>query len=128
MEIEIRDLMDSNELLSHIFLGCIPREQLIEIKEKYMSDEKDWRKESVTIPVEMTIGGISVNPKQFFDTMKSQMVDMIGKKANEIVAQQYLIGKINDIQDKLNEYHDIISSWQTDINWDIKNPFDEDVK
>lgn len=115
MEIEIRDLMDSNELLSHLFLGCIPREQLIEIKEKYISDGKDWRKESATIPVVMTIGGVSVNPKQFFDTMKSQMVDMIEKKANEIVAQQYLIGKINDIHDKLNEYHDIISSWHLSI-------------
>lgn len=48
MKIELRQLMDENEMLSHIFLGCIQEEKLIEIKEKFVGkegQEKDWEKE-----------------------------------------------------------------------------------
>lgn len=62
MKIDVKELMDDNEMLSHIFLGCIPRDKLLLIKENYIEDI-DWRKESVTIPVEMKIGNIDVNPK-----------------------------------------------------------------
>jgi len=65
MKIEVKDLMSDNEMLSHIFLGCIPTEKLMKIKDQYIGtkgNEIDWRKKSVTIPVEMKIGGVSVNP------------------------------------------------------------------
>ena len=62
MKIELKDLMDKNEMLSHIFLGCIPKDKLLKIK-KYYIGEKNWKKESMKIPVEMTIGGFSINPK-----------------------------------------------------------------
>jgi hypothetical protein len=63
-------------MLSHVFLECIPKEKLIEIKEKYIGkegEEKDWQTESVKIPVELEIGGVPVNPKAFFDSWKDQM-------------------------------------------------------
>ena len=50
MKMEVKELMDENEMMSHIFLGCIPRDKLSEIREKFIG-EKDWREESVTIPV-----------------------------------------------------------------------------
>ena len=46
MKIEVKTLMSENEMLSHLFLGCIPRDQLIIIKDKFIGD-KDWQKESV---------------------------------------------------------------------------------
>lgn len=125
MNIEIKDLMSNNETLSHIFLGCIPIEQLLKIKDQYIGtkgNEIDWRKESVTIPVEMKIGGVSVNPKQFFDGWKNQMEQMILDNAKELVAEKLGSQKMRDMQQKLYEYEQVLKSWEKDINWEVKNP------
>lgn len=113
--------MDSNEMLSHIFLGCIPIEQLEQIRDTFVG-EKDWNKESVKIPVEMTIGGVSVNPKKFFDTWRNQMEEMVLKEATKLVSEKLGSKKMGDMQDKLYEYEQVLKSWEDDINWDVKNP------
>lgn len=125
MKIEVKTLMDDNEMLSHIFLGCIQYEKLKEIRDKYIGidgNEKDWKNESVKIPVEMKIGGISVNPKAFFDSWKNQMQRMISEKAEKLVSEKLGSKKIRDMQNKLDEYEQILKSWENDINWDIQNP------
>lgn len=131
MKIEVRQLMDENEMLSHIFLGCIPKEQLMKIKDQYIGiegEEKDWQKESVKIPVEMKIGGVSVNPKQFFDSWKDQMQELILGKAQKLVAEKLGSQKMREMQDKLYEYEQILESWEKDINWEVKNPLIEAPK
>jgi len=120
MKIEVRELMSDSEMLSHIFLGCIDREDLLKIRETYIG-EKDWQKESVKIPVEMKIGGISVNPKGFFDTWKDQMQEIVLKKAKELVAEN-LSTKMYKLQDTLSEYEEVLRSWESDINWQVENP------
>ena len=125
MKIEVKQLMDENEMLSHIFLGCIQREQLMKIKDRYIGtegNEIDWQKESVKIPVEMKIGGVSVNPKNFFDSWKDQMQRMILEKAQELVAEKLGSKKMRDMQDKLYEYEQVLKYWETEINWDVENP------
>ena len=121
MKIEVRELMSDSEMLSHIFLGCIDREDLLKIRETYIG-EKDWQKESVKIPVEMKIGGISVNPKGFFDTWKDQMQEMVLKKAKELVAEKLGSQKMVEMQSKLYEYEEVLKSWESEINWEVKNP------
>ena len=121
MKIEVRELMSDNEMLSHIFLGCIPTEQVMEIKDKFIG-EKDWEKESVKIPVEMKIGGIAVNPKQFFDSWKDQMQRIVLDKAKEIVAEKLGSQKMIEMQNMLYQYEEILKSWESEINWDVKNP------
>lgn len=121
MKIEVKDLMNENEMLSHIFLGCIPTDQLMKIKEQFIG-EKDWQKESVKIPVELKIGGVSVNPKQFFDAWKDQMQRMILEKSQELVAEKLGSQKMREMQDKLYEYEQVLKSWESDINWEVKNP------
>ena len=131
MKIEVRQLMDENEMLSHIFLGCIPRQQLMKIKDQYIGiegGEKDWKKESVKIPVEMKIGGVSVNPKQFFDSWKDQMQELILEKAQKLVAEKLGSKKMREMQDKLYEYEQVLESWEKDINWEVKNPLIEAPK
>lgn len=127
MKIEVKTLMDENEILSHIFLGCIPRDKLKEIKDKFIG-EKDWRKESVKLTVELKIAGIGVNPENFFDSWKNQMQRMILDKAQELVAEKLGSKKMRDMQDKLYEYEQVLKSWEEDINWDVKNPLIEDSK
>jgi hypothetical protein len=125
MKIEVRQLMDENEMLSHIFLGCIQREKLIEIKEKFIGkegQEKDWQKEYVKIPVEMKIGGVSVNPKEFFDNWKEQMQCIVLEKAQELVAEKLGSKKMREMQDKLYQYEQVLEYWGKEINWEVKNP------
>ncbi len=125
MKIEVKQLMSDNEMLSHIFLGCIPREQLMKIKDQYIGvkgKEKDWQKESVKIPVEMKIGNVSVNPKEFFDSWKNKMQELILEKAQELVAEKLGSKKMKEMQDKLYEYEQVLKSWEEDINWEVKNP------
>lgn len=117
----MKQLMQDNEMLSHIFLGCIPREQLKQIKDKFIG-ETDWQKLSVKIPVDLKIGGVAVNPKQFFDSWKDQMQRMILEKAQELVSEKLGSKKMRDMQDKLYEYENILKSWEEDINWEVKNP------
>lgn len=125
MKIEVKTLMSENEMLSHIFLGCIPREQLITIKDKFIGD-KDWQKESVKIPVELKIGGVSVNPKAFFDSWRDQMQEIVLTQAQELVAEKLGSQKMRDMQNKLNEYEQVLKSWENDISWDVKNPLISD--
>ncbi len=127
MKIEVKTLMDENEMLSHIFLGCIPREKLELIKDKFVG-EKDWQKESVKIPVELTIGGIPVNPKEFFDSWKDQMQDLILKEATKLVAEKLGSKKMRDMQDRLYEYEQVLKSWEDDINWQVPNPLVDDAE
>lgn len=121
MEIEIRELLDDNEMLSHVFLGCIPRDKIVILRDKYVKGS-DWRKETVTMPVEMKIGGIDVNPKEFFKTWQVQMSRMIKEKATELVADKLGSSKMRDMIDRLNDYESVLKSWEKDINWDIENP------
>lgn len=124
MKIEVKTLMQDDEMLSHIFLGCIPEDKLVQIRDKYVG-EKDWQKESVKIPVELKIGGVYVNPKAFFDSWRNQMGRIVQEKAQELVSEKLGSTKMRELQDKLYEYEQVLKSWEDEINWEIKNPFIE---
>jgi hypothetical protein len=121
MKIEVKELMSDNEMMSHIFLGCIPKEQLIKIKDKFIG-EVDWKEESVKIPVELKIGQVSVNPKQFFDSWKDQMQRMILEKAQELVSEKLGSRRMREMQEKLDGFESILHDWEAEINWDVPNP------
>tara|TARA_R110000824_G_C14928583_1_gene648485 strand:- start:208 stop:579 length:372 start_codon:yes stop_codon:yes gene_type:complete len=121
MEIEVRDLMSDNEMLSHIFLGCIPKEDLLIIKNKY-TGKLDWRKESVKIPVEMKIGGVNVNPKSFFNSWKEQTQRMIVDEAKALSSKKLGSNKLMQMQSKLSDFERVLESWESEINWDVENP------
>lgn len=128
MKIEVRDLVSESEMLSHIFFGCIEVKDLEKIREKYIGkrgSEKDWKKDSVKIPFEMKVGGVSVNPKAFFDSWKDQMQRMILEQAQELVAEKLGSQKMRDMQNKLYEYEKVLESWEKEINWEVKNPLVE---
>lgn len=123
MKIEVRELMDDNEMLSHVFLGCVPSDELIKIRDKYLNPTIDWRTESVKIPVDLKIGGVSVNPKAFFDNWKDQMQGIILREAKKLVSEKMGASRLRSIQSKLSEYEAILENWENDINWDVPNPF-----
>lgn len=120
MEIEVRQLVDENEMLSHIFLGCISKEELRQIKDKFIG-EVDWKEESCKIPVTMTIGGVDVNPKNFFDEWRNQMQKIVEKEANRILKQQ-LSGRLTDLIKPIQQIEQVFDYWVTEVNWEVKNP------
>lgn len=118
--------MDDNEMLSHIFLSCLTQEQLEKIKEKFVG-ERDWKKTSVQIPVEMKIGGVSLNPKAFFDAWRNQMQTLIGEKATALVAEKMGSEKMRDIQTSVDNIANALEYFEREITWQSENPFtDED--
>lgn len=121
MKIEVKELMSNNEMLSHIFLGCIPKDKLLKIRDKFING-KDWQEESVKIPVEMKIGGVSVNPKEFFNSWKDQMQELILTEAKKLVADKLGSTKMREMQNKLYDYEQVLESWESEINWQVKNP------
>ena len=70
----------------------------------------------------MKIGGVSVNPKEFFDTWREQMQGIVLKKAKELVADKMGSAKMRDMQSKISEYEQILESWESEINWSVDNP------
>lgn len=122
MKVELRELMNDNEMLSHIFLGCIPENKLVAIRDKFVGD-KDWQKESAKIPVEMKIGGVAVNPKEFFSQWKEQMQDLILEKSKELVAEKMGSKRMSELMGKLYDFEQVLESWENEINWDVENPF-----
>lgn len=126
MGIELRLLLDENEMLSHIFLGCMDQVQLTTIKEKYVGKdgkEKDWQQVSVKIPVTMTIGGINVNPKEFFDEWKNQMQSIILKKAQELLSTKIGTKKMQELVNRIYQIENVLGYFEEEIDWDVENPF-----
>lgn len=125
-EIDVRTLMSENEMLSHIFFECLTREQVVELKNKYVGTGEsavDWRKTLVTIPFELKIGGIEVNPKAFFDNWVDQMERIVSEEATKLLAQKMGSEKIRELKEKLDNIENVFSSWEEEVNWDVKNPF-----
>lgn len=120
MDITVKTLMDENEMLSHIFLSCLTEEQLVNIQKTFIG-KKDWNKENVNIPVEMKIGGYDVNPKEFFDSWKDQMSELILKQAKRLVANN-LSDKVQEIQNRIFDCNEQLKLWEAEINWDVENP------
>lgn len=50
------------------------------------------------------------------------MQRMILEKAQELVSEKLGSHKMQDMQSKLSEFQQILESWESEINWDIKNP------
>lgn len=77
--------------------------------------------------LQMKIGGVSVNPKEFFDNWKEQMQGIVLEKAQELVAEKLGSKKMREMQDRLYQYEQVLESWEKEINWEVKNPLIGDV-
>lgn len=124
MKIEIRELVEGSSFLSDIFFECIPEEKLIQIRDKFCGD-KDWQKESVKVPVELKIGGVSVNPKIFFTLLTEQIDNMVLEKAKIVTSKQIGSRKLSELAGRIYELEDIIKYFETNIKWEVENPFNE---
>lgn len=109
------DLLDDNNILSHVFLECLSAEQSKRIADKsLLMSEKEIKKRK--IEVELIIDGESVNPKAFFDLFEKQYEEIVKKEATRLVKEQ-VSEKFSDIADKIRAYEEITEEWADEINW-----------
>jgi hypothetical protein len=113
----MKDLLDHNNVLSHLFLNCLTKEQLETLasgNNGKTAEEVDAR----TVEIELTINGISVNPKKFFDLFSDQYDDMVKRAATKLMDE-----KFRDFSGKMQEMQEVMNAWAEEINWDVPNPF-----
>jgi len=113
----MKDLLDHNSVLSHLFLNCLTKEQLETLasgNNGKTAKEVDAR----TVDIELTINGMSVNPKKFFDLFSDQYDDMVKRAATKLMDE-----KFRDFSGKMQEMQEVMNAWAEEINWDVPNPF-----
>lgn len=113
----MEDLLDHNNVLSHLFLNSLTSEQVEIIasgNEGKTAEEVDAR----TVEIELTINGMSVNPKKFFDIFSDQYEDMVKKAAKKLMEE-----KFRDFSEKMDRMQEVMDAWAEEINWDVPNPF-----
>jgi hypothetical protein len=125
-----KDLLTSdNTMLSHLFLDCMASDNdFLNKMGKDFKSKSEEEREKVEVEIELIINGVSVNPKNFLDhldthidTYLKSFDKMIAKKATQLVEKK-LSSKAWELMDKLNDFVEILDSWEKDINWDIENP------
>ena len=115
------ELLDENNILSHVFLNTLSKMGLEKIaKENEGKEEKEIK--SRKIEIELKINGESCDPKKFFEILYSQYSEKVRETATEIVKEQ-TSERLRNFSDKINEFEMIMNSWTNDINWNIDNPF-----
>jgi len=132
MKIEVREILRGNDVLSRLFYSCLTIDQMQMIRNENWKD-KDWKTESCTIPVEMKIAGVDINPKAFFDNWNSQMNRLIADKASQLVKENYeekihISKTLSEMQNKISDYQQIVDSWESEINWTVPNPMIDNNK
>lgn len=123
MKFSVRQLIDEKEILSHLFLNCMTRENLKKIADRtVVTGEGSYSDlERNLVEIEVIIDGVPVNPRKFFDMFDDQYEKMIERKATELIKEK-LTGKINSMIESLENANGILTCWANEITWDIKNP------
>ncbi len=124
MKYSIKELLDHNDIMCHVFLTTLAdnKELLNKLAvEKNALPEKDQGKKDYSI--ELLIDGESLNPRKFFEKFSDQYQDMVKKAALELLRD-----KMNGFMEKVDSVNTILESWAEDVNWDIENPFIKDKK
>lgn len=121
------ELLNDNDIMSHIFLECLPDDLSRRIADKSSAMPKEDIKKR-RIEIALVIDGESVNPKPFFKLFTDQYDSLVRKTATEIVKEQ-TSEKLDEVSNKIFEINDIMNSFAESINWQVEtNPFAKAVK
>ena len=121
------ELLNKNEIMSHIFLECLPEDLSNKIADKSNSMSPEGVKKR-KIEIALVIEGVSVNPKPFFNLFTDQYDNLVKETATEIVKEQ-TSGKLEEVSNKIFEINEIMNSFAEDINWQVDgNPFTKAIK
>lgn len=118
MKYTIKELLDNNEIMSHMFLGgSVPYEKLMEIKDK-RGDDPDQLFE---VEIEMIVDGLSIDPREFFKIFIDQYDSQVEEVARRLLSEK-LSGAMSSMANKLNDMEQVVSDWESEINWEVENP------
>lgn len=121
-----KELLVGENILSHVFLNSTPEElsyriadETIRLMNEHGKSEK-WITENREIDLTLTIEGIEVNAKDFFQELWNQYETQVKKEASKLVKEQ-TSEKLNEIFCKLQSMEEITNELADDINWNYKS-------
>ena len=118
MKYTIKELIDDDSIMSHVFLNCLGSSEIAAIAKRV----GDWEKKPETVSIELIIDGHSVNPKPFFNLFYEQWGDMVKAAATKMVKEQ-TSSKLNDMISSIQTMEEVLDYWGTEINWHLPNPY-----
>lgn len=121
-----KELLVGENILSHVFLNSTPEElsyriadETTRLMNEHGKSEK-WITENREIDLTLTIEGIEVNAKDFFQELWNQYETQVKKEASKLVKEQ-TSEKLNEIFCKLQSMEEITNELADDINWNYKS-------
>lgn len=121
-----KELLVGENILSHVFLNSTPPElsrriadETTRLMNEHGKSEK-WITENREIDLTLTIEGIEVNAKDFFQELWNQYKTQVKKEASKLVKEQ-TSEKLNEIFCKLQSMEEITNELADDINWNYKS-------
>lgn len=121
-----KELLVGENILSHVFLNSTPPElsrriadETTRLMNEHGKSEK-WITENREIDLTLTIEGIEVNAKDFFQELWNQYETQVKKEASKLVKEQ-TSEKLNEIFCKLQSMEEITNELADDINWNYKS-------
>lgn len=121
-----KELLVGENILSHVFLNSTPPElsrriadETTRLMDEHGKSEK-WITENREIDLTLTIEGIEVNAKDFFQELWNQYETQVKKEASKLVKEQ-TSEKLNEIFCKLQSMEEITNELADDINWNYKS-------
>jgi len=114
------ELLNEDNILSHVFLNCIPKElskKISDDSDKLLEtlDKETFRKNR-EIDLTLTIEGIEVDCKKFFTILWEQYEELIKKEATKIIEEQ-TSNTLYEFNNKLNELTNKIKNITENIKW-----------
>lgn len=114
----IQELVSNNEIMSHLFLECVPSGTLKKIAE----DAGDWEKNKYSVKIQLLVEGKPIDTRPFFKLFYDQYSNMVEKKAKQILAERS-VEKLEEVMNKVQEFSQMIQYCIDDIDYKVENIF-----
>jgi ribosomal protein L33 len=118
----VAELVDHKELVSHMFLTCVPKEKLEAIAKRV----GDWEKNKTSIKIDVIVDGEPIDTREFFNLFHEQAEKLVRTEAKELLAEQ-CSDMLDHFQSRMQALGEIMVDLEKNFNWDIrKNPFEKE--
>jgi hypothetical protein len=112
-----QELLNEQDILAHLFLNCIDKENLNKIANININLSKE-EIENREIDIQLIIDGKEYNPRNFFELFFKGYSQDIRKEAS-IIFREKTSEKLIDIINKIMEFEQICNDLSNQLNWDI---------
>lgn len=118
MEVKMKDLYSKSNVLYCVFIKYL--DEFDSFRDKDGNKIEDT---NAVINIELKIGGVSVNPENFFQDYLERTHDLIIKEAEELVSARCGSDRMNELIDSMKSIQEELSYMEQTIDWNKGNIF-----